>query len=183
VVSPSAPRIVQLVKGVDLALPESGFDCGHSGYNRWLYDSALSAVKSGTSAVYLLVEAPETQRILGYFAFCPTTVQGDGAPRSEAGGLMRSAPGWLLTELAHERSLQGANAPGMGRQLVLAALAAIVKAADRGGGQVIVVDADNERLIPFYEGCGFRPTGRAGDLRLYMKVSTARKYLGSASLA
>ena len=94
---------------------------------------------------------------------------------------MRSAPGWLLTKVALDRSLQGSQAPGMGGQLVLAALATIVKAADRGGGQVIVVDADNEHLIPFYEGCGFRPTGRAEDLRLYMKVSTARKYLGYVS--
>lgn len=90
---------------------------------------------------------------------------------------MRSAPGWLLTKPALDVSLQGDRAPGMGRQLVLAALASIVKAADQGGGQMIVVDADDERLIDFYRGCGFRPTGRAADRRLYMKMSTARKYL------
>jgi ribosomal protein S18 acetylase RimI-like enzyme len=177
-------RIIQLVKGVDVALSDCGFDCGHPDYNQWLEESAFGAVRSGTSAVYFLVDDEvdddtAARRVLGYFAFCPTTVQREGVPKSEAGGLMRTAPGWLLTKLALDVSLQGDRAPGMGRQLVLAALASIVKAADQGGGQVIVVDADDERLVDFYRGCGFRPTGREGDLRLYMKVSTARKYLAA----
>jgi hypothetical protein len=39
-----------------------------------------------------------------------------------------------------------------------------------------VVDADNPGLIGWYSRHGFRSTG-GQDLRLYMKVATARKYL------
>ena len=53
---------------------------------------------------------------------------------------------------------------------------AIVTAAARGGGAVIVVDADNPALVPFCERNGFLATG-GHDLRLYMKVATARAHL------
>ena len=48
---------------------------------------------------------------------------------------------------------------------------------DAGGGNVIVVDADNQGLLGFYTRHGFKSTGIDGDPALYMKVSTARKTL------
>jgi hypothetical protein len=55
----------------------------------------------------------------------------------------------------------------------------IVAGADVGGGQVIVVDADNAGLVDWYTRHGFRSTG-SDNLRLYMKVATARQYLVAA---
>jgi len=51
-----------------------------------------------------------------------------------------------------------------------------VASVDLGGGQIIVVDADNPGLIAWYSRLGVKSTG-GQDLRLYMKVATARKYL------
>jgi hypothetical protein len=51
-----------------------------------------------------------------------------------------------------------------------------VASVDLGGGQIIVVDADNPGLTAWYSHQGFKSTG-GQDLRLYMKVATARKYL------
>ena len=87
--------------------------------------------------------------------------------------MMQQAPGWLIAKLALDRSLRGGT---WGRELLREAIEEIVRSADRGGGQVIVVDAENERVFDWYRAQGFLGTG-IDNLRLFMKVSTARKYL------
>jgi hypothetical protein len=62
-----------------------------------------------------------------------------------------------------------------GAQPLREALETITAAAVLGGGQIIVVDAHNAGLITWYERQGFKPTG--GDLRMYVKVATTRRYL------
>lgn len=151
------------------------FDCGAPPYNEWFRTRSVDAVRSGSASVYLLIEV-DAGRLAGYFTISPTTVTTEGLPRRAAGGLMRSAPGYLIGKLALSKELQGAKPP-LGPQLVLAAIAKVVDAAAFGGGQVIVVDADSEQLIPFYERCGFIHTGAPESTRLFMKVSTAKKAL------
>jgi ribosomal protein S18 acetylase RimI-like enzyme len=63
-----------------------------------------------------------------------------------------------------------------GSQLLREALETILASVDLGGGQVIVVDADNPALVGWYSRHGFKSTG-SQPLRLYMKVATARRYL------
>lgn len=152
------------------------FDCGEDYYNSWLVHHALEADSRGTSAVYLLVcrsQDGADPKVCGYFAICPTLVQSDGAPKQIKRAVMRQAPGWLLAKLALDRSLRGGT---WGRELLREAIEEIIRAADRGAGQVIVVDAENEHVFTWYQTQGFLGTGRE-NLRLYMKVSTARKYL------
>lgn len=169
-------RIVQMPSGFDPAGID--FDCGQSEYNDWLIDKAPRAVKSGSASVYLMLDTAAGREV-GYFSISPTTAAAADMPKKAPGGLMIKPPGYLIGKLALDRSLQGRKPPKvpLGPELVLAAIAKVVEAADRGGGQVIVVDADNSGLVPFYEGCGLLSTGIEGDLRLYMKVSTARKLL------
>jgi len=161
------------------------FDCGQEPYNDWLHRHAPTAVKTGSASVYILRET-STRRLVGYFTVTPTTVAKDDLPGQILGGLLRTTPGYLIGKLALDKTLQARwredqglpKLPGsMGRQLVLAAVAKVVEAASRGGGQVIVVDADNLDLVPYYEKCGFIVAGE-GRLRLYMKVATARAELG-----
>lgn len=156
------------------------FDCGAQHYNDWLFRHSRSAVKSGSASVYLLLEI-ETGRVVGYFSLSPTQVRKEDAPGQLQGGLMRQAPGYLIGKLALDKSLQGRKPPEvpMGPQLVLAAIAKAVDAATIGGGQVIVVDADNQGLVRFYAECGFLPTGAEEGLRLYMKMATARARIGN----
>jgi hypothetical protein len=128
--------------------------------------------------VYLLIEtqtAPE-QKVAGYFAICPTLVIRDDMPKPMQRNLLRSTPAWLLAKLALDHSLRGDAEKQWGWQLLRVALETIVEAASMGGGQVIVVDADNAGLVGWYSRHGFKSTD-ADDLRLYMKVATAHKYL------
>lgn len=172
--SPSL-RVSRLAPGFDLG----AFDCGEPTYNQWLTDHAANANTAGSSAVYLLLQRDDPsaeERVVGYYAICPTLVVRDRMPRPLRGGVLRAAPGWLLAKLALDASLRGDTENQWGRQLLRDALQTIVAAAGLGGGQIIVVDADNAGLVDWYARQGFRSTG--GDaLRLYMKVTTARKYL------
>jgi ribosomal protein S18 acetylase RimI-like enzyme len=152
------------------------FDCGDEYYNSWLARHAREADSRGTSAVYLLVclnRDGVDPTVCGYFAICPTMVQRADAPNQIKRSIMRQAPGWLLAKLALDRSLQGGT---WGRELLREAIEEIVRAADSGGGQVIIVDAENEKVFAWYRAQGFLGTGME-NLRLYMKVSTARSYL------
>jgi len=178
-VSSASYRVVKLAPGFDLG----AFDCGEPSYNEWLANDGTRAVESGSAAVHLLVETstdeddqPTGERVVGYFAICPTLIVRDDAPKQVRRGMLRSAPGWLLAKLALDRSLRGDTERQWGRQLLREALLTIIAAADLGGGQVIVVDPDNAGLIAWYAANGFLSTG-GPDLRMYMKVATARAYL------
>lgn len=174
--SEQAVRVVKLAPGYDLG----AFDCGEAAYNQWLTDYAGQAVEAGASMVYLLVEhrPGEAERVVGYFAICPTLVVRDGMPKPLQRKVLRNAPGWLLAKLALDVSLRGDKINQWGWQLLRVALETIVGASDLGGGQIIVVDADNPGLVDWYARHGFLSTG-GGNLRMYMKVATARKYLGT----
>lgn len=165
--------IVKLAPGMDVG----AFDCGEDSYNLWLTGHAAKSVESGASMVYLFIESKISteQKVVGYFAICPTLVVRDDMPKPLQRNL-RSTPAWLLAKLALDRSLRWDSEKQWGWQLLRVALETIIEAVPVGGGQVIVVDADNPGLIGWYTHNGFKPTG-GNDLRLYMKVATARKYL------
>lgn len=164
----------------------SVFDCGEPTYDEWLRVSAVQAISAGTCAVYALVrrEPDAEARVVGYFAISPTQVVRDDLPGSLRRGAPRAVPAWLLAKLALDRELQGDPEGRWGSRLLVAALQMIVSVADAGGGKVIVVDADNEGLLDFYARHDFLPAGvgEHGEegLRLFMKVSTARRALAPA---
>ncbi|ALV40584.1 hypothetical protein AU252_04875 [Pseudarthrobacter sulfonivorans] len=168
----------KLAPGYDLG----AFDCGEAAYNEWLTDHSVQAVEAGSSMVYLLLEgSPETdERVVGYFAICPTLVVRDGMPKPLQRKELRNGPGWLLAKLALDSSLRGDKVNQWGWQLLRVALETIMDAAELGGGQIIVVEADNPGLVGRYTRHGFIPTG-GDNLRLHMKVATARAYLRSAN--
>lgn len=166
--------VVRLAPGYDL----TAFDCGEPAYNQWLGSHAVSSVRSGVSAVYLLLEVDGDQRrVVGYYAISPTQVVRSEAPGSLSRGWPRTVPAWKLGKLAVHVDLRADREAQWGRQLLRAALQTIVRVADAGGVKVIVVDADNPALIGFYIRNGFKSTGVEGDLSLYVKVSTARRAL------
>ncbi|MEC5180513.1 hypothetical protein [Arthrobacter sp. CG_A4] len=169
-------RTAKLAPGFDLG----AFDCGEPGYNQWLTEHAMQALESGASMVYLLLEKrpDEDERVIGYFAICPTLVVRDDMPKPLQRKVLRNAPAWLLAKLALDSSMRGDQVNQWGWQLLRAALETIVEASELGGGQIIVVDAGNSGLVRWYTRHGYISTG-GHNLRLYMKVATARKYLGS----
>jgi ribosomal protein S18 acetylase RimI-like enzyme len=174
----SAPvySVAKLAPELDLA----AFDCGVPAYNVWLIDHAATSVQAGVCAVYVLIESDgPASRVVGYYAISPTQVVRDEAPQRMARGWPRSIPAWRLGKLAVHVDLRADEVAQWGRQLLRHALETIVAAADVGGGKVVVVDADNAGLLEFYLRNGFTPTGRPGDLTLFVTVATVRKALSA----
>ncbi len=94
---------------------------------------------------------------------------------SLAGGYSR-IPGYLIVRLALDVSFHG---HGYGAHLLLDALDKVVRAAEIGGGRLIVVDAIDDEAYEFPEHFDFIPVkNRRG--RLVMKMSTAASALRAA---
>lgn len=162
-----------------------GFDCGEPAYNDYLRNRAHAAVRAGAAAVYLLVveHLDGDSRILGYWAMCPHRVARGDAARKWTKGHHDPVSAWLIGQLALSSELRGKRIPGedftWGQVLMRAALSQIVAISERGAGALIVIDADNERLISYYERYEFEPArrdakGRPLGLRMVMKIATAR---------
>jgi hypothetical protein len=154
------------------------FDCGDEHYNRWLQNSALVAVQAGTAAVTVFVREDESGgQVVGYFAICPTGVVRDDVPNKAKSGSLNPIPAYLLAKMALDQGHRGDRVNMWGLQLLLGAFRQVLSASEAGGGRLLVVDADNEGLVPWYTEHGFLPTG-TNSLRLYMKIATIRKYVG-----
>lgn len=154
------------------------FDCGDEHYNRWLQNSALVAVQAGTAAVTVFEREDESgAQVIGYFAMCPTGVVRDDVPNKAKSGSISPIPAYLLAKMALDHGHRGDQVNMWGFRLLLGAFRQALAASEAGGGGLLVVDADDEGLVPWYTEHGFLPTG-TDPLRLYMKIATIRKYLG-----
>jgi predicted GNAT family N-acyltransferase len=154
-----------LAAGHDL----TGFDCGDSALNDWLARLSRRMDEQDIARVYVWTRVGAAA-VVAYFSVSPTLVLGEQMPRATAGGNSQ-IPGYLLARFALDLALQG---QGLGRQLLLSALEAIVAASAASSGRLIVVDpADG--AASFYAKYGFRATGTGH--RMFMKVATARQAL------
>ena len=112
--SSPAYRVTKLAPSFNLG----AFDCGESAYNEWLIQHAVNAMQAGSSMVYLLLEQVHPgaeERVIGYYAICPTVAVRDDMPKSLQRGVLRAAPAWLLAKLALDRSLRGDKDTRVGR--------------------------------------------------------------------
>ena len=148
-----------------------GFDCGHDALNAWLREHSRRATGQGTRT-YLLVE-DHTDAVVGYFALAPHLVERDALSRSAGRGAPSRIPAILLAKLALDTRLQG---QGLGRELLMRALATIIAAARAAGGRLVVVDAIDEDAARFYRAHDFQPSP-VDPRRLIMKISTAARAL------
>jgi GNAT superfamily N-acetyltransferase len=149
-----------------------GFGSGEPEIDEWLRAKALRSQRQGSARTRVLVRLGQTQ-VLGFYALTPHDTHREDLPGSAAGGLT-VVPGYLVAQLALDRSLQG---QGLGAELLLDALETIVAAANSVGGRLVVVDAIHERAAQFYAKYGFIRIGASP--RLYMKISRAAASLSS----
>jgi len=161
-------RIEPLAADHDL----DAFDCGHDALTVWLRQHARHATAQGTRT-YLLIEEV-TGAVAGYFALAPHLVERDDAPRGVGRGAPQRIPAILLAKLALHEGLHG---QGLGAELLVHALTAIVEAARSAGGRLVVVDAVNEDTASFYRAHDFQPSP-TDPLRLIVKLSTVAQALG-----
>lgn len=149
------------------------FECGNSSLTDWLKTHARLAKGQGTRTYVLIDEAAAT--VAGYFAIAPHLIAREEVPPRLGRGAPRHIPAILLAKLALDRRLQRR---GLGSELLVRALEAILEAARIAGGKLVVVDAIDETAVRFYQHHDFEPSPLAPS-RLFMKLSTVAKVLGS----
>lgn len=169
--SPGEPEFVTGLLGPAHDL--SAFDSGEPETDDWLRVNGLRTQRQGSARTRVLTR-PDDPLVLGFYAVAPHDTHRQDLPGSAAGGLT-VVPGYLIAQLAVDRSLQG---QGLGAELMLDALETVVHAASTAGGRLVVVDAVHERAVGFYERYGFIRIGQT--LRLYMKVSRIESSLAAA---
>ena len=146
----------------------SGFRCGNTELDSWLYDHARTATGHGTRTYVVLDDGDQ---VIAYFAIAPHTIDRGGFSKNQSAA--QQIPAVLLAKLALAEHLHGQR---LGSELLVVALEVILDAARRAGGKFVVVDAFDDGAAAFYAHHEFEamPTNPR---RLTRKLSTIARAL------
>lgn len=145
------------------------FDCGIPSLNQYLQRSARQNQDQDTGRTYVLVEEGQSQ-VLGYYTLSSAAIDFEEYPEN-AGLPQYPIPAILLARLAVDQRRQG---EGLGRDLLLYALAAARRHADSVAAAAVVVDALDDAAQAFYEKHGFQSLSKAGR-HLYLTMKKIRQ--------
>ena len=153
-----------------------GFDCGVEPLTIFLRERARKEVASRTCACFIAVPTTEPGCIASYYTLSSATIALEQAPPELVRRLPRYPllPATLLGRLACDLRFKGV---GLGRLLVMDALARAFQAS-REVGSVTVVTDPKETAVSFYEKLGFR---RLRADRLFLTMATIRDLLAGAA--
>ena len=130
------------------------FDCGDADLNGFLLRYARQSHDQGAAKTFLAVD-DDTKAILGFYSLAPASLAYRRAPEAVQRGLARhEVPGFRLARIAIARTQQG---KGLGGQLLLAAGRRCLMVAAVVGGNVLIIDAKNDRVANWYAGYGAIP--------------------------
>ena len=151
-----------------------GFDCGVAALDRHLKRQALRNQQADKAQTMVAVQE---DRVVACFSLAAASIEPDAAtPRAARGQGSQPIPAILLARLAVDRSEQQR---GLGRAMLVEALARSAQAADAIGARLVLVQAKDERVRGFYEHFGFE-VSPTGDLQLMLLMKDIRKSLGLA---
>jgi GNAT superfamily N-acetyltransferase len=146
------------------------FRSGIDELDEWLRDHAHTATGQGTRTYVMLAD---DDRVVGYFAIAPHTIDRDDLSKRTARGAPRHIPAILLAKLALTEDLHDQD---LGSELLVVALDTIIEAARRAGGKFVVVDAINGTAASFYVHHEFEPIPDSPH-RLVRKLSSIARAL------
>lgn len=130
----------------------AGFDCGEPALNEFMSLHARQSHAKGGAKTFVAVSVADDRRVLGYYSLSPASVDYARVPAVLTRGLARyDVPVFRLAHLAVDRTVQG---QGLGGQLLLAAGRRCILAAADVGGVALLIDAENEQAVRWYESYG-----------------------------
>lgn len=147
------------------------FDCGVSILNDYLAKYARQDVKRKASAVFVLVNRADPNRVIGFYTLCATSVLLSELPEEMTKKLPRypEIPAILVGRLARD-----INFPRVGELLLSDAITRCVRVANDIAASLIVVDSKGDAATHFYEKFGFLSLPKL-DGRLFLPMQTAEK--------
>jgi GNAT superfamily N-acetyltransferase len=140
------------------------FDCGEPSLNDWLMRMALQQQDKNYARTRVVVDETTPTQIQGYYTLLAHEIDTGQVPSARK--LPRRLTCVLLGRLAVDRNAQGR---GLGRLMLLDAIARTRSTIEEAAGIGLVVDALHERAAEFYRGFGFVEF-KDDPLRLFLRV-------------
>lgn len=152
-----------------------GFDCGSEPLNLYFRQTARQHTERGISRTFVLVEedAREPKPVLGFFTLNICQMRGEDLSPELARKLPREVAGLKLGRLAIAVDRQR---QGLGRILLVAAMAKVLEVFESAGGIGLFVDAKDEAARNYYERFGFEALAD-NSLQLFLPLALVRKAL------
>lgn len=151
----------------------SDFDCGTPELTDWLRRFALTTQQGEAARVYVVHRG---HRVRGYYALATGGVTKADAPARIGTGLGAfDVPVLLLARLAVDTREQGR---GLGSALLKDALLRVARIADEVGVRALMVNAQDEAALAFYERFDFQPSP-VDRLQLFLLMKDLRAILDS----
>jgi GNAT superfamily N-acetyltransferase len=140
------------------------FECGEPSLNGWLARMALQQQTKNYARTRVVVAAAAPTRILGYYTLLAHEIDTSQVPNTRK--LPQRLACVLLGRLAVDQSTQG---QGLGRLMLLDAIARTRTTIGETAGIGLLVDALNDRAAAFYHGFGFEAF-KDDPHRLFLRV-------------
>ena len=165
-------RLETLAKHHDRAT----FSCGVQSLDDYLKTQASQDMRRKANAVFVIVGAEASTRIVGYFTLCAYTLSQDEVPEAARRHIPRYplVSATLIGRLAVDKNEQGR---GVGAVLLARALRMAHENTSVVGSSMIVVDAIDERAAGFYQAHGF--IRLVDSMRLILPMQTAASLIST----
>lgn len=154
------------------------FSSGEPIIDNWFHQNSTQEHVNNRVITHVCVD--NVGQVLGFFSHTSVVCRFDEESKSLRKTYCSrdefNAPAILLAKMGLATGLQGQK---HGKRLCLQALDKISQVAATAGVRLLVVDAPNNALVPFYESVGFRSLD-AQPTRLVMKTSNAAKLSSKA---
>jgi GNAT superfamily N-acetyltransferase len=144
-----------------------GFECGVPALDEYLHRFAEQHRRRGISSVFVLTDAAQPERILGYYTLSAAEVDGLRLSEAERKKLPRyPVPCFRMGRLACRSDQQGR---GLGKVLLGCAVDRCLKARQQVAAYALIVDAKDDAAKAFYLHFGFKALQDA-KLTLYLPL-------------
>ncbi|MBM5817496.1 MAG: GNAT family N-acetyltransferase [Cyanobacteria bacterium K_Offshore_surface_m2_239] len=130
------------------------FRCGVEALDRFWAQQAGQNRRRGFGETFVLVEASDPDKILGYYTLAPAQVERVALQPDDAASLpLYPVPCCRMGRLALDLSCRG---QGLGSLLLALAVERCLEVRQSIGGYALLVDAKDEVAVQFYAHHGFR---------------------------
>ena len=129
----------------------ASFRCGESSIDNWLQQTGKNAAARGECKVHVCLDGSGFP--VAFFTLSSTSINPTEVSRSTRGGISGPIPAILLGKMAVRSDLQTCS--GFGTHVLHHAMKYALESSRIVSARLLVVDALNEGLIPWYTKRGF----------------------------
>lgn len=150
----------------------AGFSCGIESLDRYLKNQAGQEARRNIAVVYVQLE-DDGKTVAGYYSLSSASIKTGELPAEIAKKLPKypRVPAILIGRLAVDQKHHGKK---LGERLLLDGLSRSYENSSRIASAVVIVDAENEAAVSFYQRYGFELLPDQPH-RLFIQMTTVEK--------